>query len=303
MSEAEHGKIYAFLLGEFNRKEGRQCVRFDLYYAPQGYREEQLRSWVREETPELFDDVTKVEGLASEILEIAEGHADAFGMGNHRYVIRTFQHLSGRSQHSFKMAPSFVAGSEPGEALAVRGGGAASSAEAALSTLTQNNSALMRTNQAMFQQSLGVIAGIAEDLRSENAVLKMKVTTLEHENAELKSNKDDKDLQTHLTLEAHQRKAKTFEMITQLGSIAVAKMAGGDAAGAQSGIGMLLARFGESLRQDQIGMLFQVLDNTQKLMFMEIMNMVRSQQSAPNVPGSAPPKGPPAPNGANGAHT
>ena len=78
----------------------------------------------------------------------------------------------------------------------------------------------------------------------------------------------------------------------QLGSVVVAKFASGNDAAGQLGEGaplpMLIGEFYQSLRQDQIGTLMQMLDMAQKIMFMEIVNMVR-----PPDKGEARPPGPP----------
>ena len=83
-----HGKILGFLAGEFARKEGRQCVGVDLLYAPGGgFKDEEVRKWVRTDEPELFDNFVNVEKLVTDIIEIAEGEADAKPAGKHRFVI------------------------------------------------------------------------------------------------------------------------------------------------------------------------------------------------------------------------
>jgi hypothetical protein len=102
-----HGKLLSFLAGEIARKEGRQCVAVGLFYAPGGgFREEEIRTWAREDEPELFDKFVCVENLVSSIIEIAEGEADAKSAGKHRFVVRTRQHLGGRAIQSFVRSPT-----------------------------------------------------------------------------------------------------------------------------------------------------------------------------------------------------
>ena len=111
-TEDLHGKILAFLVGEFARKEGRQCTGVDLLYAPgEGYRDEPIRKWVRTDEPELFE-FQGAEGLVSTILEIAEGEVDAKPSGRHRFVVRTHQHLGGRATMSFALSPTYVGGGD-----------------------------------------------------------------------------------------------------------------------------------------------------------------------------------------------
>lgn len=107
-TEDLHGKIMAFLAGEFARKEGRQCVGIDLIYTPgDGYRDEPIRKWVRPDDPELFE-MPGVEGLVSTILQIAEDEVDAKTSGRHRFVLRTHQHLGGRATMTFALSTRYV---------------------------------------------------------------------------------------------------------------------------------------------------------------------------------------------------
>jgi hypothetical protein len=100
-----HAKIFAFLTGELAHKDMRQCISIQLLHAPgDGLRDEVLRSWTREEEPELFD--TFIEGLATSILEITEHHTDAYVEDSQRYIVRMNQHLGARRIYSFKMLSS-----------------------------------------------------------------------------------------------------------------------------------------------------------------------------------------------------
>jgi hypothetical protein len=53
---------------------------------------------------------------------------------------------------------------------------------------------------------------------------------------------------------------------------------------------MLIGEFYQSLRPDQMGVLMQSLDMAQKILFMEIVNMVRPKE--PPQQGQSPPGGP-----------
>lgn len=109
-----HAKILAFLVGEFARTESRQCVSVDLIYAPgHGYRDQAIRTWDRVEEPQLFEDVTSIETLASTILEIAEDEADSKDPGKHRFIVRTRQHFGGHSVQSFALSPAFMGQADP----------------------------------------------------------------------------------------------------------------------------------------------------------------------------------------------
>jgi len=298
MSEELHAKLVGFLSGEFARKEGRQCTKVDLLYAQPNYRDETLRTWDREETPDLFDNFALVEKLVAEIIEIAEGHADSFGMGQHRFVVRTHQHLGGRATTSFKLAPSYQGAEDGTTALAQRGsGGGNASADAALSVLTQNNQGLMRTNQAMFQSSFGTLASLADNLRSENVELRAENASLKKRLDEAESLKEEKQFQIAMEMEAQQRKGKGLDQLMQFGTIALAKMTGGGPEfGQQSPLAIMVFKFGESLRSEQIATLMSTLDIGQKALFMEIMQAVAPKED--KAPGASAPQ---ASNGANGA--
>ena len=102
-----HGKLLSFLTGEFARKDGRQCVHVDLPYAPgDGFRNEEIRAWAREDEPELFAEFVNVEKLVSSIIEIAEGEADCLSRGSHRFIVGTRQHFGGRANRSFVLSPT-----------------------------------------------------------------------------------------------------------------------------------------------------------------------------------------------------
>lgn len=295
MSEELHRKLVAFLSGEFARQEGRQCVSLTLYYAQPGFREEELRSWVRTEQPELFSNFTKVEELASAIIEATEGHVDAFSMGAQRYVVKTLQHLQGRAQLAFKLSPSSLANGEDMTGLQLSGGGKGSGVAEAMGVVTQNNMALLRSNTQLFQSAFGTLAKVNDDLREDNAKLHARVAVLENENSTLKMDQTEREFSIAMKMEQNQRASKGFDKMIQLGTIVAAKMVGsGDDKNGPSGLTMLLSSFAKSLRPEQTSSLMTMLDGDQKLLFFEIMNTVSAAESAGNTtPGTngKPPNG------------
>jgi len=95
-------------MGELARKDNRRCVRVALFYAPgDGFRNEEIRAWVREDEPELFDTFVRVETLVSSIIEIAECEADCRSRGKQRFIVRTHQHLGGLAILSFVLSPTY----------------------------------------------------------------------------------------------------------------------------------------------------------------------------------------------------
>jgi hypothetical protein len=110
-----YNKILSFLAAECARKNGRQCIGVDLLYAPGGdFQDEEIRTWTREDEPDLFDIFVNVETLVTQILKIAEQEADAKPEGKHRFVVRTHQHMGGRANLSFRLSPRYV-GKKPAQ--------------------------------------------------------------------------------------------------------------------------------------------------------------------------------------------
>jgi hypothetical protein len=132
--ESPHAKILAFLVNEFARKDGRQCVRIELFYAPGGgYRDEPLRDWTQDDYPEIFESPRHVENLVLAILQIAEDEAehedaklrfvkegeeqakpkdpDKLGQSGRHFVVRTHQHFGGHQSSAFTLCPPYGEGS------------------------------------------------------------------------------------------------------------------------------------------------------------------------------------------------
>ncbi len=284
--ESLHQKITEFISGELARKAERQCIGIDLLYAPPGYRDERLKTWERADEPEKFEQLVLVEQMVSQIVEIAEGHADTFGSGSHQYVIRTRQHLGGRLTHRFRISPQY---SSSDQALMAQNGNATASSGPsgeALQILSQNNQAFMRTNQAMFTASFGTLATLSEGMRDENIKLKSENSMLRRQLDEAMSIKEDREFETAMKAEKNARTNAGFNKLLQIGTVVAAKIAGGDMSkeGASAApINMLIADFTKSLRKDQIASLFQILDSGQQMLLFEIMNMAARLQDADGV--------------------
>lgn len=101
-------KIICFLITEWARKDNRQLTEIALCFAPGGgFREEVIRQWTLADDPALFTDLVNVDKIGVQIVEIAEGEADAKSAGKHRFVVRTRQHLGARAACSFSLSPSY----------------------------------------------------------------------------------------------------------------------------------------------------------------------------------------------------
>jgi hypothetical protein len=283
-----HRKILGFLSAEFARKEGRQCVGVDLAYSPgNGFKDEDIRKWVRADEPELFDNFINVEKLASQILEIAEGEADAKPAGKHRFFVRTHQHLGGRALHSFALSPSYK-----GDELALTAPGSGNRAD----VLANHAAQLMRINAQMYEGTIRVLGAQNQDMRQENAELRAENIALRREVDEARSNKMDREFQIAMAAEKNARTNAGFQKLLQIGSIVAAKIGGpgGDPSGGESPFITLIGEFGKSLRQDQTAVLTKhitdfigVLDMGQKMMFMEIINVFMPQEAPNGKPADA----------------
>ena len=272
-----HRKVLGFLSGALAPKEGgRQCIGIDLLYSPgSGYKDEDIRKWVRADEPELFENLVNVEKLVLLIIEIAEDEANAKTAGKHRFIVRSREHMGGRALLSFALQPSYSGGGDE-TALALPGGIPRDAAGVALSTINSHAGQLMRINQQMHEGTIRVLAAQNEGIRTENAELRAENIALRREVDEARSNKMDREFQIAMAAEKNQRTNAGIQKLLQIGTIVASKIAGGndDQNGAATPLAMLLTEFGKSLRSDQIGAVMGVLDMSQKMMFMEIMKIV-----------------------------
>jgi regulator of replication initiation timing len=294
-NSALHAKVLSFIAGEFAKKAGFQCVSLDLLFSPgNGFRDEQIRKWVRTEEPDLFDNFVNIEKLVTTLIEIAEGEADAKPAGKHRFIIRTHQHLGDRATMSFSLSPTYSGGDETSLVSSPGGGGSR------IDVIANHAHQLMRVNASMFEGTIRVLGAQNTDMRQENAELRAENIKLRHEVDEARSNKMDREFQLAMAAEKNQRTNAGFAKLLQIGSVVAAKIGGGDEGGGNNGqLAVLVLEFGKSLRQDQQAMLMQMLDMGQKMMFMQILDMV-TPKDAPGGP-TAPPGG--ATNGNSGPTT
>lgn len=285
-----HGRVLGFLMGEWSRKDQRQLVGVDLMYSPgQGFRDEEIRKWERADEPDLFAEFVNIEKLVNQIVEIAEGEADAKVPGKHRFVVRTRQHGGTKPTMSFALNPGYR-GAGDDTALVSSGGGGQRGDIAVAQVLASNNSQLMRTNQQMFDGTIRVLGQQNMNLHEQLSTLTAENANLRKELEEARSNKMDRDFQIAMAREKNDRTNAGFQKVMQLASVAVAKIGGGEVAqGDENPLAMLIGDFYRSLRADQMNAFMQMLDMAQKLMFMEIVKMIDPQEQQGGRPGSQPP--------------
>lgn len=286
-----HTKVLGFLMAEWARKENRQLVAVDLLYSPgNGFKDEEIRKWVRADEPELFSEFIHVEKLVAQIVEIAEGEVDAKPAGKHRFVVRCHQHMGSRPTHSFALSPSYR-GSD--ELTLTSGGGGGGGRDQQV--LASHASQLMRINAQMFEGTIRVLGQQNMSLHEQVSSLTAEASVLRRELEEARSNKMDREFQIAMAAEKNARTNAGFQKLLQLGSVMAAKIgAGGEVpgGGGESSLATLIADFYQSFRPDQMNALMQLFDMPQKIMFMEIVNLVRPpDQGGPGK--EAPPPGPP----------
>jgi hypothetical protein len=305
-----HGKILGFLMGEWARKDNRQLVSVDLLYAPgSGYRDEEIRKWVRADEPDLFAEFVNIEKLVAQIVEIATGEADAKAPGKHRFIVRCTQHGGSRPTHSFALSPSYTGNDDVAIMPTGGGGGGGGVSSKDQQVIANHAGQLMRINAQMFEGTIRVLG-------QQNMALHQQVSDLTADNANLRrdleearSNRMDREFQIAMATEKNMRTNAGFQKLLQIGTVVAAKIGGGDDnSGNQhpstSPLGMLLGEFYQSLRPDQMGAMMQMLDMAQKMLFMEIVNLIKppEQTGGPGGPGgpgpngksAGPPPGPPA---------
>jgi hypothetical protein len=289
-----HGKILGFLMAEWARKDQRQLTRVDLLYAPgNGFKDEEVRSWVRSDSPDLFSDFVNIEKLVAQIVEIAEGEADAKSSGKHRFVVRCVQHAGSRPTMSFALSPSYTGNEEaivPTNGAGGGGGGGSKDQH----VIANHAGQLMRINAQMFEGTIRVLGQQNMNLHQQVSELTADNALLRRELEDARSNKMDREFQIAMAAEKNARTNAGFQKLLQIGTVVAAKIGGNNEnqPASQSPLGMLIGEFYNSLRHDQMGALMQMLEIPQKMMFMEIVNMVRPPESKGD--------GPPGPSGQQG---
>ena len=143
----------------------------------------------------------------------------------------------------------------------------------------------------MYEGTIRVLGSQNADMRQENAELRAENINLRREVDEARSNKLDREFQIAMAAEKNARTNEGFQKLLQLGSVVAAKIGGvSEGGGTGNAALMLLVEFGKSLRSDQVNAIMGLLDMSQKIMFMELLNMLFPPTEKPNAPagGSAP---------------
>jgi len=275
-----------FLMAEWSRKDNRQLVGVDLFYSPgQGFRDEEIRRWERADEPEFFAEFVNIEKLVTQIIDIAEGEADAKAPGKHRFVVRTRQHLGTKPSMSFALQPGYTGSDDTalmpsGGSGGSGGGGGGGGGGRDQQVIAGHAGQLMRINAQMFEGTIRVLGQQNMSLHEQVATLTAENATLRKELEDARSNKMDREFQIAMAAEKNARTNAGFQKLLQLGTVVAAKIGSGEAQAGETPLAMLLGEFYKSIRPDQMGALMQMLDMAQKIMFMEIVNLITPPEKA-----------------------
>ena len=279
-----HARILTFLRGELALTGHQVMISLELELAPsvQGARPQQLKKWIRESQPELFEGGLETEKLASAIIQLADDDVETQQLGKYRYVLRSHQHLGGRSTLSFSLSPTYrhdgPDGAESTTALMAAGQKLDGNAAATM-ILGKHAGDLLRTNLQMFDIQGKYATHVTAKLLEENAELSLECRNLRRENDELKSTRMEREYALSERAEKMHQGNKQFDKVMQLGTIVASKMLG-DGGGGATPVGMLLATFKDSITQQQSMQLLQMLTNEQRLMLMEIFSYATTAEQA-----------------------
>lgn len=278
-----HRKVVAFLAGEFARTDERQCIRVELVSAQPGMRGDQIRTWERRETPEVFEGQGQVEDLATEILRLAQEHANSFGAGAHRFEVRTLQHMGRRQKESFR-----IRSEGDGESDGTSGDDAPTE-RGLVGQLMRHNEVNTRTIASMYQITLSTMSRTITDQAEENRQLRRDRA----ENLAMLEKSLDERLEREIIAEREmaeiRRKDELLGKLYELTPVIKSRLLGGGASAptGPSPLGILASELGASLTPEQKIRIAEVLGNGQKVLLMELLRAAeidaRKQPDAPQA--------------------
>ena len=290
MSEEIHARIVNFLRTEFARMEGRACARIDLVHAPQGQRPDPIRPWDRKESPELFEDLSSIETLSSEILQIALEHAETFGSGNHRYEIKTTQVLGGRAKVGFRIRVEGDEGDLGDDPPTERG---------LVGQLMRHNESNARLMAQMHQVTIRTMTDAIRDLSDDNRRMTIDRRSHLRELEEARSEQAERDLEGMAQVAADKRKDEAFRKVMDLLPVLSSRLLGGgkkeDGANPAGAMAILATELAGSFTEEQRQKLFLLLNDSQKILLVELVNS--ASKHVPASPASGDQAGHDSPNG------
>ncbi len=307
MSEELHSKLVAFLANALARTEHDTVTRLELTYSPQGgYRPDPLRTWRRDsEGDKMFfvDDDGKpnhvyTQQLASEMFELATNHADSYGQGRHRFVVRAYKHLNGYLAHSFAILPSF---DSDDQALATSGGSPdlQPTSTGIVAQLMRHLETRDRNAKEMMQSFINGMSHQAAQQREEIESLRNQLAAQVKERMDwldtieqARSQDHQRQIEALTATSREERKSHAAKKIINLLPVALSHWMGSGKSkkkkdGAANGtpskppspLAQLVHKLFDSLDEDQRGQIAAALQMEQQILLVEISDVVENGDS------------------------
>lgn len=284
--EELHTKILAFLSGEFSRTESHQCVHVGLYYRAPGIGDEDLYSKDRSvpDEAEWFSTLALIEKMVREMLDRAEQQANSFTTNAkaRRFFIRTKQHMGGRQTYPFALQATAIVSyddddDEDGGSRAAAGDGNALVGDAFKT--------LVKVNAGMFGDSLKALSAQLTAAVKENAELNAENRNLRRQVDEVTSARMDREWAIQKEMKRENRADQGFAKFIQLGTIVASKMLPGTGLeqaidGGGDALEMMIAKFFESMSEEQGKALLSILKMEQQMMLYEVDQLIKKRAQA-----------------------
>jgi hypothetical protein len=315
-----HEKVLAFLGEALGLTHHQSCVKIELEYAQPGFRADKIREWSRQTTPEVFgDDATRAlvfaQRLTSEVVSTAEGHADSYGIGKHRFVLRTFQALGSRTVCAFVISPSVDSNAQ---ALAVQGAGPGVDGSGGYVTpgladrpdgvgqigqlmrhIENRDRLAIQKEQAGMQKDIAYINAMGHHVKQlvdENQALRQMLAEKDKQHAEnlaaieaARSQEHEREIQAKIVFDEQERKTFATKKVLALLPVIVSKWGRSQKKAEASGkvqspltkiIGELLASMDDRQRDH----LQELLSTEQQIAFSEIASVVEEEPDSVLLP-------------------
>jgi hypothetical protein len=274
-SESNHRLLIEFLSREFARQKERMCVKVSLAQAAPGMQGRELRTWHREESPDLFENLGNVERLARDMLEMAESDASTLSSGRYRYRVLTTQHLSGTAQHAFQVVVSAedeFAGIDEQP-----------TASGAVAQQMRHTEWAIRSMMMMTQSVTGALQQQNRQLADDNHRMANDRVRIIGELERARAEEEERTMAMVLAERADDRKDKIInKVLLPLAPVALARfMSKGAPAGAAHGaLPAILETLIDSFDPGQIGRMAELFTVEQRVLFMEAVKVVQETKAA-----------------------
>jgi hypothetical protein len=295
-----HARLAAFIVDEMGRPEQHACIKLELIYMPPGeHRRDPLKTWHRgNEVDRPYFDVKAtayLDRLVAEMVELAEYHADSFGIGKHRFKVVSHHAMGGgRHTHNFTMLPS----AESSEGELVGASELDPSTGGITLQLMRHLENQQRLNKDMMTSFAGAMREAMTQLRTDNDRLHALIVAKDSQRlAELteveaaRSKAHDQQIEAQLVVSETERKTFATKKIFGLLPVAISRFIEGgedkDGDGKKAKLGkdgkakpwkpsalsVALGELAESLTDEQQEVIENTLDIEQKIMLSEAIRL------------------------------